>query len=101
MPKHSGESKNGFVISGRRPLACVASVSVLFRSKERPRNEILGFGRARNETRAKKWRGPCSETAPKRLLRRLAAPEGCHPAGAKAAAPDGCHPYSPYSGCKI
>ena len=32
-------------------LACVASVSVLFRSKERPRNEILGFGRARNETR--------------------------------------------------
>ena len=43
MPKHSGESKNGFVISGRRPLACVASVSVLFRSKERPRNEILGF----------------------------------------------------------
>ena len=30
-------------------LACVASVSVLFRSKERPRNEILGFGRARNE----------------------------------------------------
>ena len=36
-------------------VACVASVSVLFRRKERPRNEILGFGRARNETRAKKW----------------------------------------------
>ena len=35
-------------------LACVATVSVLFRSKERPRNEILGFGRARNETSAKK-----------------------------------------------
>ena len=35
-------------------LACVASVSVLFRSKERPRNEILGFGRPRNETRGKK-----------------------------------------------
>ena len=33
-------------------LACVASVSVWFRSKERPRNGILGFGRARNETRA-------------------------------------------------
>ena len=33
-------------------LACVASVSVSFRSKERPRNGILGFGRARNETRA-------------------------------------------------
>ena len=38
-------------------LACVASVSVLFRSKERPRNEILGFGRARNETRGKNERG--------------------------------------------
>ena len=33
-------------------LACVASISVWFRSKERPRNGILGFGRARNETRA-------------------------------------------------
>ena len=38
-------------------LACVASVSVWFRSKERPRNGILGFGRARNETRAKKSSG--------------------------------------------
>ena len=36
-------------------VACVASVSVLFRSKERARKEILGFGRARNETRGKKW----------------------------------------------
>ena len=35
-------------------VACVASVSVLFQSKERPRNEILGFGRAGNETRGKK-----------------------------------------------
>ena len=35
-------------------IACVASVSVWFRSKERPRNCILGFGRARNETRVKK-----------------------------------------------
>ena len=55
-------------------LACVASVSVLFRSKERPRNEILGFARARNETRGKKChfsRGLCSKTARKRLLRRL------------------------------
>ena len=38
-------------------LACVASVSVWFRSNERPRNGIPGFGRARNETRANKWRG--------------------------------------------
>ena len=55
-------------------LACVASVSVLFRSKERPRNEILGFGRARNETRGKKChflRGLCSERARKCLLRGL------------------------------
>ena len=37
-------------------LACVASVSVWFRSKERPRNGILAFGRARNETRAKKMK---------------------------------------------
>ena len=36
----------------RAPVACLASVSVWFRSKERPRNGILGFGRARNETRA-------------------------------------------------
>ena len=37
-------------------VACVASVSVWFRSKEKPRNGILGFGRARNERRAKKWK---------------------------------------------
>ena len=37
-------------------IACVASVSVRFRSKERPRNGILSFNRARNETRAKKWK---------------------------------------------
>ena len=42
------------VLKNRIVLACVASVSVWFRSKERPRNGILGFGRARNETRAKK-----------------------------------------------
>ena len=35
-------------------LASVASVSVWFRSNERPSKGILGFGRARNETRAKK-----------------------------------------------
>ena len=39
--------------AGETLLACVASVSVWFRSKERPGNGILGF-RARNETRAKK-----------------------------------------------
>ena len=37
-------------------VACVASVPVWFRSKERPRNGILGFDRARNETKAKIWR---------------------------------------------
>ena len=40
--------------SSEARLACVASVSVWFRSKERPWNGILGFGRARNETRAKR-----------------------------------------------
>ena len=42
--------------SGKTPfhVACLASVSVRFRSKERPRNGILSFDRARNETRAKK-----------------------------------------------
>ena len=33
-------------------LTCVASVSVQFRSKKRPRNGIFGFDSARNETRA-------------------------------------------------
>ena len=32
----------------------LASVSVLFRRNEGPRNGILGFGRTRNEVRAKK-----------------------------------------------
>ena len=45
-----------FVFLFARVLACVASVSVWFRTKGRPRNGILGFGRARNETRAKKWK---------------------------------------------
>ena len=35
----------------RQRVACVASVSVWFQSKERLRNGIFGFGRARNETR--------------------------------------------------
>ena len=38
-------------------IACVASVSVWFQTKERRRNGIFGFGRARNETRAKKVGG--------------------------------------------
>ena len=38
-----------------KSIACVESVSVWFRSKERPRIGLLGFGCARNETRAKKW----------------------------------------------
>ena len=40
----------------KKTIACVASISVRFRSKERPRNGILSFDRARNETRAKKWK---------------------------------------------
>ena len=36
----------------RGSIVCLASVSVWFRSKERPWNGILGFGRARNETRS-------------------------------------------------
>ena len=38
------------VARGMRKVACVASV------EERPRKEIFGFDRARNETRAKKWK---------------------------------------------
>ena len=38
-------------------LACVASVSVWFRSKKRPWKGIFGFDRARNETRTKNKRG--------------------------------------------
>ena len=37
-------------------VACVASVSVWFRSKNRPWKGIFGFDRARNETRTKKWK---------------------------------------------
>ena len=37
-------------LSSAGTLACVASVSILFRSKERPRNGILGFLAARDMT---------------------------------------------------
>ena len=37
-------------------VACVASVSVRFRSKERPRKGIFDFDRARNETWDKNWK---------------------------------------------
>ena len=43
-------------LSGILRLACVASVSVWFRSKEVPRKGTFGIDRARNETRAKKWK---------------------------------------------
>ena len=43
-------------LESRPMVACVASVSVWFRSKERPRKGTFGFDRARNETRAKKWK---------------------------------------------
>ena len=48
-------------------LACVASVSVWFRRKERLRSGIFGFGRTRNETRAKNERGGRGEEGRKRL----------------------------------
>ena len=70
-------------LSSAGTLACVASVSILFRSKERPRNGILGFLATREMTSPLTraiFRGVfdscfsivfCSETARKRLLRRL------------------------------
>ena len=42
--------------TGAFKLACVASVSVWFRSKEIPRKGTFGFDRARNERRVKKWK---------------------------------------------
>ena len=47
-------------------LACVASVSVWFRSKEIPRKGTVGFDRARNETRAKRgrWKGRKETSSP-------------------------------------
>ena len=60
-------------------VAYVASVSVWFRSKERPRKGIFGFDSARSETRAKFFSSGlwllslvvCSEIKRKRLLRRV------------------------------
>ena len=45
------------MVLSQTEIACVASVSVWFRSKEKPRDGILGFGGARNETRAKNESG--------------------------------------------
>ena len=39
-----------------RKISLRRSVSVRFRSRERPRKEIFDFDRASNETRAKKWK---------------------------------------------
>ena len=36
-------------------LACIASISIWFWGMERPRNRIVGFGRMRIGTRARKW----------------------------------------------
>ena len=58
----TGQTTNN-VVSG---LACVASVSACFRSKERPRNGIFDFGRCLLLSLLVL----CSETARKRLLRR-------------------------------
>ena len=49
--------ESGYVWTWRfKEIAYVASVSVWFRSKEIPRKGTFGFDRARNETRAKKWK---------------------------------------------
>ena len=50
----------GFLVSSLKrmftsSLACVASVSVWFRSKKRPWKGIFGFDRARNETRTRSF----------------------------------------------
>ena len=44
--------KSGNTSDSRGYLACVASVSVWFRSKERPRNGIPGFGSAIFDSRS-------------------------------------------------
>ena len=44
--------KQAIILSTINYLVCLASVSVWFRSKERPRNGIFSFNRAKNGTRA-------------------------------------------------
>ena len=60
-------------------LACVASLSVWFWRKERPRNGIFGFGRARNGTTAnlRTVFDSRSEIAQKRWLGRLCGDATC------------------------
>ena len=64
--RHAGVQLGTGERRGVLMLGCVASVSLWFRSKERPRNRpgnrIFGFGRARNGTRAKKF--PIPSTPP-------------------------------------
>ena len=52
---HSPGVKRGF-IKGDALVACVASVSVWFRSNKRSWKGIFGYDRSRNETRIKKWK---------------------------------------------
>ena len=52
---HSPGVKRGF-IKGDAIVACVASVSVWFRSNERSWKGIFGYDCSRNETRTKKWK---------------------------------------------
>ena len=56
LSQASSRNRRGRLGTRLLHIACVASVSVWYRSKERPRNGILSFGRARNETRAKIWK---------------------------------------------
>ena len=51
--RHAGVQLGTHECKGVVIQACVARVSVWFRSKERPKNGIFCFGRARNGTRAK------------------------------------------------
>ena len=63
LSQYGGRSKQCRCLQSSDPtwnsnflLACVASISVWFRSKTRPRNRIFCFGPMRIETRAKKWK---------------------------------------------
>ena len=63
---HSPGVKGGF-IKGDAIVACVASVSVWFRSNKRSWRGIFGYDYSRNETRTKKWKRGRGRGRTKRL----------------------------------